>query len=93
MTPFDVLVHTGHRASGILEQALLLIGAHQTEQISRLLEWIIAQHVVVVIGIAIDGQWRLGERRLLLPMLVAVWLNAWRATAISVYAHCAITVE
>src|SRR5690554_7389187 len=75
MPQFDLFGYAVHVAGGIFKQHLLLLGAHQAEQVARLCEVIgLCFPEVEAIRIPLQREWRLGEVWLFLPFTVAVWL-------------------
>ena len=89
----DVLGHTGDVARRVLEQALLRIGREQAEQVAGLGEVVgIVLAVVPAVGRAVEGQRRLGEGRLLLPLALGVGLVGDGAAVVAVHAHGAVAV-
>ena len=82
-----------HAAGGVVEQHLLLFGAHQFKQGARLAEVVAVVFAVVPVGgIAVDFQRRLGVLRLLLPLAEAVGLVVRFAAVVGVYAALAVAV-
>ena len=90
---FDEVQRIAHAAGGVVEQHLLLFGAHQFKQGARLAEVVAVVFALVPVGgIAVDFQRRLGVLRLLLPLAEAVGLVVRFAAVVGVYAALAVAV-
>ncbi|MPN43794.1 hypothetical protein SDC9_191355 [bioreactor metagenome] len=92
MAALDFLRRIAHGAGGVIEEALLLVGLHQAEEIAGLREVVAVLAVVPVVGHAFDGQRRLTVIRLFIPLAVAVGLVAEGGAVVAVDAHGAVAV-
>src|SRR6266481_244702 len=93
MTILHFLRGCSDRASGVLEQTLLLIRLQHAEEIAglRVVVMVILAEVVLR-GITVDGQWRLRKVRLLLPFTVAIRLIARGSRAVAIDSHGSVAV-
>src|SRR5690606_32939156 len=90
----DMPRRIAHRARRVAEQALLLVGLHQAEQIPRLGEVIRIVRTVIVAGSGtFERQRRLTESRLFLPLTIGVRLIVQAAAVVTVDPHGTVTVE
>src|SRR5690606_1325340 len=90
----DMPRRIAHRPRRVAEQALLLIGLHQAEQIPRLGEVIRIVRTVIVTGSGpFERQRRLAEIRLFLPLTIGVRLIVQAAAVVTVNPHGTVTVE
>src|SRR5690606_19218506 len=93
VTNHDVALHTVHRPSRIVEQPLLRVWRHQSEQIARLGEVVrILGSIVITGGGTLQRHGRLAEVRLLLPLAVGVRLVMQAAALVAIDPHGTIAV-
>lgn len=94
MAVLDLPWCVSHAASGVLEEQFLLLGADQTEQKAGLgVVIVVILTEIPVVGGSLQGQRRLGEVRLLLPLSIAVGLIAKGAAIVTVHPHGTVTVK
>src|ERR1700688_2100820 len=93
MTILHFLRGSSDRASGVLDQTLLLIRLQHAEEIAglRVIVMVILAEVELR-GIPVDGQWRLRKVRLLLPFTVAVRFIARCSRAVAIDSHGSVAV-
>lgn len=94
MADFDFPWSVAHRSGGVFKEDLLLRGAHQAEELTRL--GIVVGIVFVeipVIGIPGQFQRRFGKLGLFLPLTIAVGFIAEGAAVVAVHSHGPVTVE
>src|SRR5260370_26855299 len=88
MTILHFLRGCSDRTSGVLEQTLLLIRLQHAEEIAGLrVVVMVILAVVELLGITIDGQWRLRKIRLFLPFTGAGQLITCSSPACAIGAH------
>src|SRR5690554_7133902 len=93
VTNHDVALHTVHRPSRIVEQPLLRVCRHQSEQIARLGEVVrILGPIVITGGGTLQRHRRLAEIGLLLPFAISIRLVMQAAALVAVNPHGTIAV-
>src|SRR5690606_771797 len=90
---FNKVRSIAHRARRIVEQCLLLLGAHLLEQLARLGEIIgIVLTKVPEVGVSVNPQWRLPKFGLLFPLVETVGLIMRYAAIIAIHPAAAIAM-
>ena len=93
MALLDKYLRIAHSAGRVLASGLLVFRRHQSPQLARLCKVVAIQlALVIVIYLARNGQRRLFEVRLVVPLAIAVRLVAYRAPCVVVGAHLSVTV-
>src|SRR5277367_1398388 len=93
VAPLDLEPRVAHGAGGVLEQNLLLCGAHLPEQIAGLLMVIVVYAMVPIGGVAHDWQRRFDQRLVAVdPSAPAVGPIVRRGAEIAVGSHLAVAV-
>src|SRR5690554_7795475 len=83
MALLDEVRGIAHGAGGVVEQCLLLLRSHQSEQVARLLGVVVIVFPEVPpIGVAVDLQARLPDLGLLLSLMEAVGLVVGQAAVV-----------
>src|SRR5690554_2291050 len=89
----DMALHPVHGPRRVLEQTLLLVCRHQTEQVSRLGDVVVIFLAVIVTGCrTFQRHRRLAEIGLLLPFAISIRLVMQAAALVAVNPHGTIAV-
>ena len=93
MSLFDKDFRIAHCACRILASGSLVLGRHQSPQFARLRVVVAIEFaLVVVVDLARDRQRRLFQVGLVVPLAIAIWLVAYRASSVIVGAHLTVAV-